>query len=87
MWRVELSKRARKQIDKLNPHQAKIILAWLKKNLDGCEDPRAHGKALTGELSDQWRYRIGDYRILCEIHDEEVTILALNVIHRSRAYR
>ncbi len=86
-WSLEYTKRAWKQLQKLNPNQRKIILSWIDKNLDGCEDPRAHGKALTGELSDQWRYRIGDYRILCEIHDEEVTILALNVIHRSRAYR
>lgn len=87
MWRVELSKKARKQLDKLNPQQSKIILAWLKKNLDRCENPRLFGKALTGELSNQWRYHMGNYRILCEIHDDELIVLALNVIHRSKAYR
>ncbi len=87
MWKVEFTKRAKKQIAKLNPNQQKIILSWLKKNIDGCTDPRKHGKALTGEFSGQWRYRVGNYRILCEIRDEEVTVLALNVIHRSKAYR
>ncbi|MCI9628483.1 MAG: type II toxin-antitoxin system RelE/ParE family toxin [Eggerthellaceae bacterium] len=87
MWRVVLSKKARKQLNKLNPNQSRVILAWLKKNIDGCENPRALGKALTGDLSDQWRYRIGDYRVLCEIHDGELIVLALNVIHRSKAYQ
>ncbi len=86
-WKLEYTNRARKQLQKLNPNQRKIILSWIDKNLDGCEDPRAHGRALTGEYSGQWRYRVGNYRILCELHDDEVTILALNVIHRSRAYR
>ena len=86
-WRLEYTARARKQLQKLNPNQRKILLSWIDKHLDGCENPRATGKALTGEYAGQWRYRVGDYRILCEIHDDEVTILALNVIHRSRAYR
>ncbi len=87
MWRVELTSKARKQLSKLNPNQSKVILAWLKKNIDGCEDPRRFGKPLKGALSEQWRYRVGDYRILCEIHDGELIVLALNVIHRSRAYK
>lgn len=87
MWRVELTKRARKQLDKLDPNQSRIILSWLKKNLDGCADPRAHGKALTGDFAGQWRYRMGDYRILCEPHDGELIVLALNVIYRSKAYQ
>jgi len=86
-WHLEYTAKARKQLQKLNPNQRKIILSWIDKNLDGCTNPRALGKALTGDHTGEWRYRVGNYRILCEIHDEEVTILALNVIHRSRAYR
>lgn len=86
-WRLEYTKRARKQLEKLSPNQRKIILSWIDKNLDGCADPRAHGKALTGDFAGQWRYRVGNYRILCELHDGELVILALNVIHRSQAYR
>lgn len=86
-WQLKYSKKAQKQLKKLDPNQRKIILSWLDKNIYNCENPRALGKALTGDLSDQWRYRIGDYRVLCKIHDGELIVLALNVIHRSKAYR
>lgn len=86
-WKLQYSKKALKQLNKLNPNQRRIILSWLDKNIYNCENPRALGEALTGDRSNQWRYRIGDYRILCEIHDGELIVLALNVIHRSKAYR
>ncbi len=87
MWKVELSDRALKQIRKLDPAQRRIILAWMKKNLDGCSNPRALGKPLRGDHADEWRYRVGDYRILCDIRDDRLVILALNVDHRSRVYK
>lgn len=57
-----------------------------RKNLEQCENPRQHGKALTGDKSGQWRYRIGDYRIISEILDEEIQILVLEVGHRKKIY-
>lgn len=86
-WKVVLSKRAKKQLAKLDPNQRAIILLWLKKNVDGCANPRQSGKPLADEFAGQWRYRVGDYRIICEIRDDELVVLALNIIHRSRAYR
>lgn len=65
----------------------RIIVAWLLKNVDGCDDPRAHGKGLTANRSGEWRYRIGDYRVLCEIRDEDLVVLALEVGHRREMYR
>ncbi|MDR1118695.1 MAG: type II toxin-antitoxin system RelE/ParE family toxin [Bifidobacteriaceae bacterium] len=50
-------------------------------------DPRGRGTGLQGPLSGLWRYRIGDHRVLCEIHDTELVVLALAVRHRSKAYR
>ncbi len=87
MWRLEFSKRADKQLSKIDPGVRRIIVSWLLKNIDGCDDPYAHGKGLTSNLSGKWRYRVGDYRILCEIHDKELVVLAIEVGHRRSIYR
>lgn len=87
MWTVEYSPRAMKQLRKLDPNQRKLLLAWIDKNLQNCTDPRALGKPLKGNLSDEWRYRFGDYRILCDIQDDRLVILALNIDHRSKVYK
>ena len=86
MWRLEYSERAVKELKKLDKYTAKLILAWIEKNLEGCADPRVHGKGLTANRSGQWRYRIGDYRLLAEIQDDKLVILALSVGHRREVY-
>ena len=85
-YKVVVAEHAKKQLKKLDRHTANIILSWLKKNLEGCENPRAKGKGLTANRSGQWRYRVGDYRILAEISDREITVLVLEVGHRSKIY-
>lgn len=60
---------------------------WLNKHIDGCEDPRVTGKGLTANRSGQWRYRIGDYRVLCLLRDEVVTVEVFRIRHRSEAYK
>lgn len=87
MWRLVFSKKADKQLAKMDPGVRRIVVAWLLKNVDGCDNPRQHGKGLTGNLSGAWRYRIGDFRILCEIRDEELVVLALEVGHRRDVYK
>lgn len=87
MWQLRFSKRADKQLSKMNPGVRRVILAWLLKNIDGCSDPRAHGKGLTANRSGKWRYRVGDYRILCEIKDDELIVLAIEIGHRSDIYK
>ncbi|MBQ3705426.1 MAG: type II toxin-antitoxin system RelE/ParE family toxin [Clostridia bacterium] len=86
-FNVELSDRFKREFRKLDKYTQKIIRAWIDKNLVGCENPRAHGKGLTANLSGQWRYRIGDYRLICSIEDERLVILALSVGHRSEIYK
>lgn len=81
-YRVELTDRVIKQLKKLDKHMSALIIGWIEKNLDGCENPRMHGKGLTANITGQWRYRIGNYRLICEIKDEEVLILVLEVGHR-----
>lgn len=83
---VELSERFKKEFRKLDKYTQKIIRAWINKNLVGCTDPRQHGKGMTANRSGQWRYRIGDYRLICKINDNELIILALSVGHRRDIY-
>ena len=87
MYHVLLSDQARKELKKMDRYVSSLILGWIRKNLEGCENPRSIGKALTGDMSGAWRYRVGDYRILCEIHDKDIIILVLSVGHRREVYR
>ncbi len=64
----------------------KMIKVWIEKNLSDCENPGVKGKALTANRKDQWRYRIGAYRLLCLIEDKELVILALSIGRRREAY-
>ena len=75
-----------KSFKKLDKQTQKIIKAWIEKNLVGCKNPRIHGKGLTANKSGQWRYRVGDYRILAEIRDNELVLVLVEVGHRSRIY-
>lgn len=85
-YTVEFSKRALKDLKKLDRFTAALILGWIRKNLDNCENPRLHGKGLTANHSGKWRYRIGDYRLIAQIQDEKILILVLNVGHRRDVY-
>ena len=86
MWQLRLSNRAKKQLAKIDAGQRRIIEAWLRKNVDGCENPRAHGRALVGNHAGQWRYRIGSYRVICHIEDDSLVVLAVEIGHRSGVY-
>ena len=85
-YRVETTPRFEKEFRKLDRYTQRMLKAWIDKNLVGCENPRIHGKGLTANRSGQWRYRIGDYRLICEINDGELIILALSVGHRREVY-
>jgi mRNA interferase RelE/StbE len=86
MWRLEFSKRADKQLSKMDKSSSRVIVAWLMKHIDGCDNPRVHGKGLTENHSGEWCYRIGDYRVLCDIQDTRLVVLAFNVEHRGTVY-
>ena len=80
------SKEALRDLKKLDNSVSRVIYAWLKKNIDGCSDPRIHGKGLTANRSGQWRYRVGNYRIICKIEDDKVIVLVLTIGHRNTVY-
>ena len=85
-YKIETTSRFDKEFKKLDKYTKKMIKACIEKNLIDCENPRTHGKGLTSNRSGQWRYRIGDYRLICEIQDNELIILALSVGHRKDVY-
>ena len=83
---VEYTQQAVRDLRKLDKYTASLILGWIEKNLVDCENPRQHGKGLTANRSGQWRYRVGDYRILADIQDEKIVILVLEIGHRREIY-
>ena len=85
-YNVVLTSEAKKQLKKLDKHVAAIIISWLRKNLENCVNPRQHGKPLTANRTGQWRYRIGDYRLIAEIQDDKIIILILSIGHRREIY-
>jgi len=87
MWHVEFDVRAAKELDKLDPVTKKRITDFLQERIETEEDPHRFGKALTSNLAGLWRYRIGDYRIICLIQDDKLLVLALKVGHRRQIYR
>lgn len=87
VYQVAFERNAQKKLKKMDPQQAWIIMAWIKKNLVGTDDPRRHGKGLVANHSGEWRYRIGDYRLIADIQGETITILILEVDHRRDNYK
>jgi len=87
-WKIEFSAQAARELDKLDPPQAKRILKFLRERLAPLENPRSIGQALRGsELGEFWKYRVGDYRLICKIEDDQVLILVLRIGHRREIYR
>lgn len=87
-YRVRYSDAFARDLAKLDRAWAKRILTYLAERVDGSEDPRLHGRPLTGaRLGGLWRYRIGDYRVTAEINDDTLVVLAVHAGHRSTIYR
>lgn len=86
-YRIKTTPRFDKEFKKLDKYTMKMIKGWIEKHIYECENPRLYGKALKSNLSGQWRYRIGDYRLLCKIDDDKLIILALTIGHRREIYK
>lgn len=86
-WSVEVSAPARKQLAKVGPNAAAEITRYLKNRIAPSDDPRQFGKALVGDLSGYWRYRVGDYRIVCQLIDDRLVVLVVEIGHRREVYR
>ena len=86
-WTVEISDVAERQLRRLDRPAQERVLDWLDERIEGCKNPRHFGEALRGDLAGLWRYRVDDYRILCQIRDDRLVVLALAVGHRRDVYK
>jgi mRNA interferase RelE/StbE len=85
-WLIKFDPKAAKELKKLDQVAQKRIITYLKKLVAVQNNPRLFGKSLTGDKRRLWRYRVGDYRIICELLDEEITVLVIKVGHRQSVY-
>ena len=87
-WRVELSEGARKTLSKLDKPVSKRILAFLEERVAALKDPRSIGGALSGsKLGEFWKYRVGDWRLVCSIQDDRLIVYALKIGNRKEVYK
>ena len=86
-WKIEYAETARKQLRKLDKLTARRIVDFMDERIAPNANPRAMGKALKGPLGDLWRYRVGDFRVLCDLQDGVLTVLVLRIGNRREVYR
>ncbi len=86
-WRVQIDDRAVREIRKLDVANRERIVAFLRQRVATEEDPRRIGRPLTGARTGLWRYRVGDYRLICRIVDDSVVVILLRVGHGANVYR
>ena len=86
-WTVDYAETARKQLRKLDKQVARHVLDFLDERVATSEEPRSMGKALTGPLGSFWRYRVGEYRIICDIQDGQLRVLVVQIGNRREVYR
>lgn len=86
-WKIEFLATATRQLRKIDKRWQSSILDYLEDEIAKLEDPRTRGKALHGEKRGLWRYRVGNYRIICEILDDQLVIAAIMIGHRKDIYK
>jgi mRNA interferase RelE/StbE len=86
-WTIDYSIGAARQLRKLGKRDAKQILDYMDYRVAVAEDPRQFGKALVGDRSGYWRYRVEDFRILCQLIDTQLVVLVVEIGHRREVYR
>ena len=86
-WRIKYARSVHKTVKKLQPQVRQRIHDYLEKRIARLDDPRQVGKPLKGQHSELWRYRVGEYRIICEIQDNTLVVLVIRIGHRKEVYR
>ncbi len=87
MYKVVFSKNAINQLKKIDKQIAEMLLLWIDKNLNNIKDPRSLGKGLVSNKKGIWRYRIGNYRLMCHIFDNKLLILVVDAGHKKDIYK
>ena len=85
-YRVMIPDKVNKKILKFDRNTRKLLYDYINKNLKNTDNPKLYGKALTGNLKGLWRYKIMDYRLIVDIQDEKLVIVAIDFEHRSKIY-
>ena len=85
-YQVVYTKKAIKSLSKIDRSQQRLIVSWIEKNLINTDNPRALGKSLKADLKEYWRYRVGSYRILADIDNDQIKIIIFNIGHRKDIY-
>ncbi|MGH8750191.1 MAG: type II toxin-antitoxin system RelE family toxin [Burkholderiales bacterium] len=86
-WRVEFVRKAKRELDKLDRPTKERIVRFLRERIATDENPRRTGEALSGEKAIFWKYRVGDYRLICDIQDKQIIVLVIAIGHRREVYR
>jgi len=86
-WIIEYADTAKGQLRKLDKQMARRIIDYMDERISESENPRSTGKALTGPLGDFWRYRVGDYRVICDIQDGALRVLVIQIGNRREIYK
>ena len=86
-YKLKIEKKALKKLKKMDKNRSALLISWINKNLVDTDDPRKHGKTLSGDYRGLWRYRVGDYRIVAMIKDDEILISIIDSGHRKDVYK
>lgn len=87
-WKIELSEQAERDLTKLDRQHSRRILKFLRDRIAEIENPRSIGKALQGpRFGELWRYRVGDFRIICKMEDDRLVVLVVRIGQRKEIYR
>jgi len=85
-WTFEFTPNAQKQLDDLDKAVSRRILKFLYERVGRLENPRQIGDRLQGALNNFWKYRVGDYRIICRLEDEKLVVFVVRIGHRREVY-
>ena len=86
-WTIDYTDTPKEQLRKLDKPIARRIVDFMDERISVSDNPRQSGKALTGPLGGLWRYRVGDYRVICDIQDGALRVLVVEVGNRGNIYR
>ena len=86
-WTIRFSSSAKTSLAKIDKPEARRIMLFLRERIEPIENPRSLGKALSGRLGTLWRYRIENYRLICDIRDQELIILVIRIGNRKDVYQ
>jgi len=86
-WKIEFDPAAKRELDKLDKPIARRISKFLYDRVAKLDDPRKIGERLQGTLSEFWKYRVGDYRIICSLEHDRLVVLVLRIGHRREVYK